>query len=65
MNDNVLTIEEKRAWLARIFRDKSGFFTDADKLKAIEADNRLVELQVNCQVKLDGSTSQPTVYNSL
>lgn len=40
-----LSIEEKRAWLARIFRDTSGFFTDADKFKALEADNRLVELQ--------------------
>ena len=39
-----LTIEEKRAWLARIFRDTSGEYTDADKLKALEADNRLVEL---------------------
>lgn len=39
-----LTIEEKRAWLAHIFRDTSGYFTDADKLKALEADNRLVEL---------------------
>lgn len=44
MNDNFLTIEEKRAWLARIFRDTSGEYSDADKLKALEADNRLVEL---------------------
>ena len=43
--DNFLTIEEKRAWLARIFRDTSGEYTPADKLKALEADNRLVMLQ--------------------
>lgn len=61
MNNNFLTIEEKRAWLARIFRDTSGFFTDADKLKALEADNRLVAMQANCQEKLDGSSSKPTV----
>ena len=42
--DSCLTIEEKRAWLARIFRDTSGEYTDADKLKVLEADNRLVEL---------------------
>lgn len=40
-----LTIEEKRAWLARIFRDTSGTYTDADKFKAMEADNRLIELK--------------------
>ena len=53
--DNFLTIEEKRAWLARIFRDKSGFYSDADKLKAMEADNRLVAMQADCQEKLDNS----------
>lgn len=57
-----LTIEEKRAWLARIFRDTSGTYTDADKLKALEADNRLVMLQrPNCQETLDSSSSKPTV----
>lgn len=51
-----LTIEEKRAWLARIFRDTSGEYTDADKLKAMEADNRLVMLQSpNSQATLDTS----------
>ena len=37
-----LTIEEKRAWLARIFRDASGEYTDADKFKVLREDNRLV-----------------------
>lgn len=59
MNDNFLTIEEKRAWLAKIFRDTNGTYTDADKLKAMEADNRLVMLQSpNCQVNLDSLISQ-------
>ena len=47
-----LTIEEKRAWLARIFRDKSGEYTDADKLKALEADNRLLSfISQNHEIK--------------
>lgn len=51
-----LTIEEKRAWLAEIFRDTTGNYTAADKLKALEADNRLVMLQrANCQETLDSS----------
>ena len=62
-----LTIEEKRAWLARIFRDTSGEYTDADKLKALEADNRLVMLQSpTTQVNLDncsGKDGNACVYD--
>lgn len=39
-----LTIEEKRAWLARIFRDNTGFYSEADKFKAMREDTRLIEL---------------------
>ena len=39
-----LTIEEKRAWLARIFRDITGYYTEADKFKALREDTRLLEL---------------------
>jgi hypothetical protein len=53
--DTCLTIEEKRAWLARIFRDTSGEYSDADKLKALEADNRLAAMLANCQEKIDNS----------
>ena len=59
--DNFLTIEEKRAWLARIFRDTSGEYTDADKLKAMIADTSLAMLTPNRQEKLDSSSSKPTV----
>ena len=39
-----LSIEEKRAWLARIFRDTTGYYSDADKFKAMLEDTRLIEL---------------------
>lgn len=39
-----LSIEEKRAWLARIFRDTSGEYSEADKFKAMREDTRLIEL---------------------
>ena len=39
-----LTIAEKRAWLARIFRDTTGEYSDADKFKAMREDTRLLEL---------------------
>ena len=40
-----LTIEEKRDWLASIFRDESGDFSQADKFKALTEDTRLAQLQ--------------------
>ena len=44
-----LTIEEKRAWLAHIFRDTSGFFTNADKFKAMQEDTNLALISQNKQ----------------
>ena len=39
-----LSIEEKRAWLASIFRDTTGYYSEADKFKAMREDTRLIEL---------------------
>lgn len=41
-----LTIAEKREWLARIFRDTTGYYTEADKFKALREDTRLLELNI-------------------
>lgn len=40
-----LSIEEKRTWLAAIFRDSSGEFSQADKFKAMIEDTRLAMLE--------------------
>ncbi|MBR5523590.1 MAG: hypothetical protein IKV82_09020 [Akkermansia sp.] len=40
-----LSIEEKRDWLAYVFRDESGEFSQADKFKAMTEDTRLAVLQ--------------------
>ncbi|MDO5450514.1 MAG: hypothetical protein Q4F30_06465 [Akkermansia sp.] len=40
-----LTIEEKRDWLAVIFRDEEGTYSQADKFKAMVEDTRLAELE--------------------
>ncbi len=40
-----LSIEEKRTWLAGIFRDTSGEFSQADKFKAMIEDTRLAMLE--------------------
>lgn len=40
-----LSIEEKRDWLAVIFRDESGEFSQADKFKALAEDTKLAQLQ--------------------
>ena len=39
-----LTVEEKRSWLADIFRDSSGEYSQADKFKAMIEDTRLAML---------------------
>lgn len=40
-----LSIEEKRCWLAGIFRDTSGEYSQADKFKAMIEDTRLAMLE--------------------
>ena len=46
-----LTIEEKRAWLARIFRDTSGEYTEADKFKALQEDTNLALISEKQEIK--------------
>ena len=48
-----LSIEEKRTWLAGIFRDTSGEFSQADKFKAMIEDTRLAMLAA------EGSKQEP------
>lgn len=43
-NPRFLSVAEKREWLARIFRDTTGEYTEADKFKAMREDTRLLEL---------------------
>lgn len=40
-----LSLDEKRRWLAAVFRDESGEFSQADKFKALAEDTRLAVLQ--------------------
>lgn len=46
-----LSIEEKRDWLAVIFRDESGEFSQADKFKALAEDTKLAQLQAEAEAK--------------
>ena len=50
-NPQFLTIAEKRAWLARIFRDTSGYYTAADKFKALQEDTNLALISEKQQTK--------------
>ena len=43
--EKFLTLEEKRAWLAGVFRDASGEYSQADKFKAMVEDTRLAMLE--------------------
>lgn len=54
-----LTIEEKRDWLADIFRDVNGEYSQADKFKAMVEDTRLAELQE--EKKAHQSEQRPSI----
>lgn len=45
MKDSLLSTEEKRRWLARVFRDTDGEYSQADKFKALVEDTKLATLQ--------------------
>ncbi len=45
MKSRHLTLDEKRDWLAGIFRDESGEYSQAEKFKAMAEDTRLAQLQ--------------------
>lgn len=45
MKDFLLSTEEKRRWLARVFRDTDGEYSQADKFKALVEDTKLAALQ--------------------
>lgn len=44
-NPRHLTIDEKRDWLAAVFRDSCGEFSPAEKFKAMIEDTKLAALQ--------------------
>lgn len=45
MKNPLLSMEEKRRWLARVFRDEDGEYSQADKFKALVEDTKLAALQ--------------------
>lgn len=45
MKEPLLSTEEKRRWLARVFRDTDGEYSQADKFKALVEDTKLATLQ--------------------
>lgn len=45
MKNPLLSTEEKRRWLARVFRDEDGEYSQADKFKALVEDTKLVTSQ--------------------
>ena len=53
-----LSIEEKRDWLADIFRDASGEYNQADKFKALAEDTKLAQLQAE-EAKADTKQASP------
>ncbi len=59
MKSRHLTLAEKRDWLAGIFRDESGEFSQADKFKAMVEDTRLAQLQEEKQAPPPAADAPP------
>lgn len=53
-----LSIEEKRDWLASVFRDESGEYSQADRFKAMVEDTRLAMLE-NEQKEAEKAATPP------
>lgn len=66
MNNPLLSTEEKRRWLARVFRDEDGEYSQADKFKALVEDTKLAALQqeeeeFNRQRETAGAAQDPVL----
>ncbi len=62
MKNKHLSIQEKRDWLADIFRDESGEYSQSEKFKAMVEDTRLAMLP---EQKPDDKNKTATGFPSL
>ena len=53
-----LTIDEKRDWLAEVFRDPNGEYSQADKFKALVEDTKLAAMEEEAQ-KAESAAAAP------
>ena len=56
-----LTIDEKRDWLAEVFRDASGQYSQADRFKAMVEDTKLAELEEAAKAAAAAAPPAPTI----
>lgn len=54
-----LTIDEKRDWLAEVFRDASGQYSQADRFKAMVEDTKLAELEEAAKAAAAAAAAPP------
>lgn len=54
-----LTIDEKRDWLAEVFRDPNGEYSQADKFKALVEDTKLATMEEEAQKAESAATAPP------
>lgn len=60
-----LSIEEKRSWLADIFRDTAGEYSQADKFKAMIEDTRLAMLAEEASKPAPQQGTLPGIFREL
>lgn len=61
MNEDLLTIIEKRRWLAEIFRNADGEYCQSDRFKALVEDTKLAGIQQEEEEKrARGNEAEPS-----
>lgn len=61
-----LTIDEKRDWLADIFRDSSGEYSQGDKFKAMIEDTKLaIMLEEEAKKNAESRANEPVINHSI
>ena len=61
-----LTIDEKRDWLADIFRDSSGEYSQGDKFKAMIEDTKLaIMLEEESRKNAEDRANEPVINHSI
>lgn len=63
MPPRYLTIDEKRDWLASVFRDSSGEYSQSDKFKAMIEDTKLALLLAEEEKKETEQMTEGNVLN--
>ena len=65
MEEDLLSIREKRLWLAEIFRNSNGEYSQADRFKSLTEDTKLALIQMEQDPPVKQNEGQSDYANLL